>query len=269
MSLGSTTSDPKSRVRYIDMDVDNIKQQDVVLALCKLNNFQYNDVWVNMRKTIPSSLETPVAQPFLDGVKKAMAGWQMRGILAIDATVTLKNPTGKEKVVGFVLYQIQRETKNELEVLFLLVSKAYRKKQHASNMMKMLHDRHLYKAIEHGSELVQMMEEVLAVVKQKAGNKQTFDMADKFDTSNLTRGEKMDGYLFSTPGYDLVHIIGVKVERTDAVVAFYHNLGYEDKGKLPGWRDMIGPTETGKHIYLRITGVRTDIEIRKGRCPIV
>lgn len=143
------------------MDVDNVKQQDMVLAICKLNSFQYRDVWVNLRKTMPPSLETipeTIAQPFLDGVGNAMAPWQMRGILAVDKTVTKKNPDGKEKVVGFVLYQIHRETKNEIEVLFLLVSKAYRKKQHASNMMKMVEARHLFKAIDHGDELARMMQ---------------------------------------------------------------------------------------------------------------
>jgi ribosomal protein S18 acetylase RimI-like enzyme len=137
----------------MDMDLDNVKQQDVVLALCKLNNFHYGDVWVHLRKTMPVTLDIP--QEFFQGgmneIVENFRGWDMRGIIAVDSTVTKKNPDGKDKVVGFVLYQIHRETKIELEVLFLLVSKAYRNKRHATNMLKTLEDRHIFT---HGNDVV-------------------------------------------------------------------------------------------------------------------
>lgn len=91
-------------------------------------------------------------------------------------------------------------------------------------------------------------------------------MANNIDVDDVRRAEKMDGYLISTPGNDLVHFIIIKVQRTDTVVEFYRKLGYEDKSKLPGWRDMM-PDPGDTHVYMVRSGPRTCVEVRKGRCP--
>ena len=258
--------------------MDNVNQQDVVLALCKLNNFQYGDVWIHLRKTVPPHLgiSEEFFQVGMDKIKETLRAWDMRGIIAVDSTVTKKNPDGKAKVVGFVLYQIHRETKNELEVLFLLVSKSYRNKHHATNMMKMLEDRHLFKSNAVSAEMSRGMAEIVAILKGRAEDgsfimgKRTatdLDVYSKMPVDDFTNGEKMDGHLFSTPGNDLVHLFTARVQREGTVMEFYRKLGYEDKSHLPGWRQMKMQENDVDDVIMMRAGPRTCIEVGKGRCP--
>lgn len=135
----TAVDDQKPRARCLDMDVNNVQQQEVILRLCESNKFQYGDVWIHLRKTCPpGTSEKFSAMITLNMVsfKKNMEAWDMHGIIAVDGSKNDANLEGRDKVVGFLLYQIHRETKQELELLFLLVDMTYRSKGHASNMVK-------------------------------------------------------------------------------------------------------------------------------------
>jgi ribosomal protein S18 acetylase RimI-like enzyme len=137
----------KERFRYLDMDVTKTEQQEVILRLCKNNNFCLSDVWLHLRKTrppgVPDALGTLFEEHMEDFIR-TMSEWDMKGMIAVDGTVTENNPAGTSKVVGFLLYQIHRETKTELELLFTLVDETYRRRGHATNMVKACEALHLY-----------------------------------------------------------------------------------------------------------------------------
>jgi ribosomal protein S18 acetylase RimI-like enzyme len=147
----------KKRFRYLDFDVTKTEQQDVVLRLCKNNKFSYGDVWLHLRKTTPPGLPdalTESIQSRMENFSRSMNEWDMKGIIAVDGSVTENNPEGTSKVVGFMLYQIHRETKTELEQLFIVVDKDYRRRGHGKNMMKACESLHLYPNKANDNDLV-------------------------------------------------------------------------------------------------------------------
>jgi ribosomal protein S18 acetylase RimI-like enzyme len=137
----------KNRFRYLDMDVSKTEQQEVILRLCKNNNFCLADVWLHLRKKRPPGIPDALGALFEEHAEefiRTMDQYQMKGLIAVDGTVTENNPEGTSKVVGFTLYQIHRESKRELEVLFTLVDETYRRRGHATNMVKACEALHLY-----------------------------------------------------------------------------------------------------------------------------
>jgi hypothetical protein len=138
---------PKNRFMYLDFDASKKEQQEVVLRLCKSNNFSYGDVWLYLRKTPPPGLPVALTHSIesrMEEFTKALSEWDVKGIIAVDGTVTENNPEGISKVVGFLIYQIHRDTKTELELMFMLVDGGYRKRGHATNMVRACESLHLY-----------------------------------------------------------------------------------------------------------------------------
>lgn len=134
-------------IRCLDIDVTNTEQQNVILRLCKKNKSQYVDVWMHLRQTHPPDATDKLKESIekdMSTFKESIAAWDLHGIIAVDGSVTDNNPTGRDKVVGFLLYHIHRETKQELRLSFLLVDYFYRKKGHASNMIKACRALHLH-----------------------------------------------------------------------------------------------------------------------------
>jgi hypothetical protein len=133
-----------SLVRYLSIDAQDPKHKEIMLSLCKLNDFKWLDVHLRLHgAVVPPGYTMTLSEGILQAIKDIRAAWDMHAILALDSTVTKKNPTGKEKVVGFVLYHINRKTKILLEVLYLIVHKSYRKQGHGWNMMKKCEELHL------------------------------------------------------------------------------------------------------------------------------
>jgi hypothetical protein len=243
----------------------NVRQQDMVLDLCKMNDFQYGDVWFHLRKTIPPSFQLRDGGcTMMEKTKNSLCDWDMGCIIAIDATVTTNN-----KAIGFVLYHIHRETKNQLEVLFLLVSETYRNKNHATNMVKMLEDRHLFKFNAVTEDMSRAMSQFVSVMKKHAGDSYIINEIGQISLDDFKNGEKMDIPPFSTFGKDLVYFFGAKVQSTSMAVEFWRKLGYEDLSKLQGWRDVVIRTSAVDHIYMIRAGPRTCHEVHNGRYPWV
>jgi GNAT superfamily N-acetyltransferase len=137
---------PQNRFRYLDFDVSKPEQQDVVLRLCKTNEYSYGDVWLHLRRTPPPGMTdvlTASIQSRIEEFSKTADEWTVKGMIAVDGSVTENNPEGTSKVVGFMMYQIHKASSAELEILFTLVDKCYRKRGHATNMMKALELLHL------------------------------------------------------------------------------------------------------------------------------
>jgi ribosomal protein S18 acetylase RimI-like enzyme len=200
---------------------------EIVLKLCKNNGFHYNDVWVVLKKTLPPRSDGVVFPPEVREVlergmrlhQQSMDAWTMDGLLAIDASVTKKNPTGKDKVAGFVLYLNNNHNNNQLQILFLLVDKRHRRKGHASKMMREIQARHL-------------------------GDAQSGERLFKVPGNPL---------LLSAGGYPLVNYITVEVvkEDNDQVIAFYRTLGFVVASEVAGWCIKVGlPTHTGLMIMV-------------------
>lgn len=137
---------PQNRFRYLDFDVAKPEQQDVVLRLCKINQYNYGDVWLHLRRTPPTGMSdvlTASIQSHIKEFSKAADDWTVKGMIAVDGSVTKNNPSGTSKVVGFMMYQIHKESSSELKILFTLVDSSYRRRGHATNMMKALEVLHL------------------------------------------------------------------------------------------------------------------------------
>jgi GNAT superfamily N-acetyltransferase len=213
VSEGSIAHQSSPTMRIVDMDVKGEHHQKVVLKLCESGQWHHNDVWVRLYNTLPpnhglSEKDLRVIDPAIEAMKKrADKTWTLCGLLAIDKTTT-----GVEKVVGFTLYIIAKETKNNLEILFVFVNKNYRKRGHATNMMKTVQDRHL---------------------------------------GTYEWGEKCDGLAQSRLGYDLVHFIQMEVVPGSAVVSFYKTLGLAIASEVPGWKDTVGKTSS-PHLLMMV-----------------
>ena len=200
--VGDVIEDKEHRMRYLDMDVNNVQQQDAILRLCQTNKSQYSDVWMHLRKSCPPGLPKYLVESVEQGMDEFIqtaAPWDLHGIVAVDGDKTDDNPEGKDKVVGFMLYNIH-ETKQELEMLFLLVDTAYRHKQHGSNMVKACISLHL------------------------------------FNVDNLSQPKET-----TTPARDLVQFITVRLERKDPVLTLYTKLGFhkEQGGDVDRYTTMV------------------------------
>ena len=216
-----------SLVRLMSIDVLDARYKEVILRLCKLNDFQWLRVYLHLHgaATPPGYDLHPNGKDNAQELKDILLACDMHAILALDSTVTKKNPNGKEKVVGFVLYQINRDTKSELEVLFLLIDKGYRKKGHGWNLMKKCEELHLFFIHENNHDPV--LDENMSCIVSLA-------QSSNIKVNIKERGEKICGHLFSSSGHDLVQIFTVKVYRDDTVIKFWTKLGYIDAHTLPG-----------------------------------
>ena len=105
---------------YLDIDYESQEHIDCIQKLCERNTFYANDVCWFMHQSV--HLEDifhvegmPVFdQRAIDNVSRnqhARENWIARGLLALNGT----------EVVGFLLYSIHRETKQELAFNFLLI----------------------------------------------------------------------------------------------------------------------------------------------------
>lgn len=216
---------PSSTMRIIDMKVEDGAHKKIVLKLCKIGKFYEDDVYVRLCQEFPpSSVTVPehLRSATMEIMKESFRKWPLHGLLAIDSTKTEQNPEGKDKVVGFVLYIIG-ENKNQLQVLFLFVVESYRKKFHASSMMKTVQARHL---------------------------------------GDADSGEQINGIEKSKDGYDLVNFMTVEVRKDSSVIAFYRTLGFAVASEVPGWDRQVGQTTSSKLIIMVDAGPQTFLAIR-------
>jgi GNAT superfamily N-acetyltransferase len=256
-------TDTNLHTRYIKMDVTNIKEQDIVLDLCQQNDFYYDEVSVHLRGKmsaghLASLLKTDLTcteEFYKVEIQRTRLTWELHGLVAIDASITKQNPDGKDKTVGFLLYQVHRETKQELKIIFLLVAKSYRGKSHAKNMVKLCENMHLFKTVKIPEELTKLIESM----KQRAGNQRAFDMLDNW--RNIE--EKCCGHLQSDSGEDLVNFFTILIDSKSSVIPFYKKLGFQDKSSEPGWRDIM-PARYDGLVSLIKAGRRTDTKILGG-----
>ena len=230
MGKGSAVKVPIHTMRLIDMDVERESHQNIVLALCK--TWHHNDVWVRLKHTMPPDHGLPDMFLAMTEIgmeierKRSDENWSLYGLLAVDKTITTKNPGGIDKVVGFSLYIINKQNKNQLQVLFLFVNKHFRNCGHATNMMKTVQDRHL---------------------------------------GTAKSGEKFTGHTQSVLGYDLVNFIMIEVLEGAAEIAFYKTLGFAIASEVAGWDQKVGVPTSPEYIIMVDAGPKTwDAVMHKG-----
>ena len=213
-----------SFVQYMHIDTRNEKHKEIILMLGKRNHFQWFEVYLHLyAATVPPGYSVTDTTG-LPGIKDELAACDMHAILALDSTVTKKNPTGKEKVVGFVLYQINRDTKSQLHVLFLLVDKDYRMKTHGWNLMKKCEELHIFFIEENDNMVLDEAESHTVSMARSSGIR----------VHLKERREKMNGCLLSASGHDLVIFFKVKVQCGCPEFDFWVKLGYVELHTLPG-----------------------------------
>ena len=131
---------------YIDTGVKNYKHINHVLTACEQHETFYDGIWMHLTEILPVWVNNikwkhPVAyKQYLGNVEDAQEmrrQFQTHGILPLAGT----------KVVGFLLYHVQRNTSHPtLQLLYLLIHPDHRRKQHGSNLLKACMDRHLSSA---------------------------------------------------------------------------------------------------------------------------
>ena len=230
-----------SLVRYLPIDAKDPKHKEAMLSLCKLNDFHWKGVYLHLNDAVPPpgiNIKNHGGVS-LEELKTDLRACDMRGILALDSTVTKKNPTGKEKVVGFVLYNIDRKEKNQLEVLYLLVHKSYRNQGHGTELMKTCEELHLFLFIENPD----------IVLDENMSRTMSLAKASNMKVNFKGRAEKLTGHLFSASGHDLVAMFMAKVHRYGVGYNFWIKLGYVDARTLPGIKSRVGELEKDREDF--------------------
>ena len=219
---------------YRDVDLQNRKHIDCIMELCKRNKFYANEVFWFLHQT---SIDTFMgkqatiswSQNTIDALKRskeAQKHWIPRGLFAMNGT----------KAVGFILYSINRRTKQELAVNFLLVDRLFRRHNRASELLMVCEQRHAFNISyeEIGRSYYDQM------VHIKTGEiEKSREIMDKI--IQLQKQNKYDHQCNSSSDYELVDYITTTIKRDenfDKVVKFYKKNGFIDLNDKPNWREI-------------------------------
>ena len=118
-----------STIVHIDLNLESNK--NIIMKLCKRNNFYEDDVYANLYRDIRIHRKEQMSDKQLISVKKHLNDlFKLKKITAYFCTI-LKNDV--IKVVGFMMYSIGEDAINELT--FLLIDKFYQKNGFGSKLL--------------------------------------------------------------------------------------------------------------------------------------
>jgi GNAT superfamily N-acetyltransferase len=222
-----------------DIDFENDEHIDCIRKLCERNKFYANDIYWFMHQSRPLDIVldmkgmpkfSQTTLRYIERNKQAIEHWIPRGLFAMKGN----------NVIGFLLYSIHRETKQELELNFLLVDKDYRKQQYGSNLLRVCEQRHCFKIKyeEIGASYYEEMKKI------KSGEfEKTNELLEKItilQTKNDSDYKRNHSSVF-----ELVDFITTKIKRDDTfdtVVNFYKKNGYIDLKDDPNWTYILEET---------------------------
>jgi hypothetical protein len=234
---------------YRDVDLQNPKHIDCIMKLCKRNKFYANDVFWFLHQNLPfdtfmgKQATFSWSQKTIDAVKRskeAQIHWIPRGLFAMNGT----------KAVGFILYSIHRETKQELAVNFLLVDSMFRRHNRGSELLMVCEQRHAFNISyeEIGTSYYDQM------VNIKTGEiEKSRELMDKI--IQLQKQNKHDHQCNSLSDYELVDYITTTIKRDenfDKVVQFYKKNNFIDLNDKPNWRDICRQEEPSLLALVRV-----------------
>jgi ribosomal protein S18 acetylase RimI-like enzyme len=224
---------------YRDIDFEDERHITCIRKLCERNTFYVDDIyWFVHQSTplenildmegVPTLHETTVR--YIKRNQEAIKNWIPRGLF------TMKG----NKVVGFILYSIHRETKQELELNFLLVDKDYRKQHHGSNLLRVCEQRHCFK-IKYEEIGASYYEDIKKI--KKGEFEKTKELLDKITI--LQTQNDSDYRCNQASIFELVDYITTNIKRDehfDTAVRFYKKNGFIDLNHDPKWREILPET---------------------------
>jgi len=228
-------ADPPPTETFGFMMIDVEKQEHINTVLKKCKNFYRVPValWLEgeaaeMDTTSMSTEGKLLAIAFQRESEKRMKqkkeDWELGGWFRMSREKNKKNPAGAQVAIGFVLYIIKKDTKNQMQILFLRMDPFYRKQGHGSTLINLLKERHL---------------------------------------GNATIGEKLMQDVKPEWPHVMVHFFTVEVKTGSEEISFWRKLGFKVASEEGGWATRAGTSNTENLIVMVIAGPRTFEGVRK------
>jgi ribosomal protein S18 acetylase RimI-like enzyme len=122
----------------MSVSISNINLQfephrEIIMRLCKRNKFYENDVYVEIYRDLPPAIkniviETRGINEYNKCIEELFAGLESFGYF-----ITIEE-AGKKKVIGFIIYNIEKKMKKSY-LLFTLIDKKYQKNRFGTKLL--------------------------------------------------------------------------------------------------------------------------------------
>jgi hypothetical protein len=243
---------------YLDVDFEKQEHIDCIQKLCERNTFYANEVCWFMHQSIHLEEIFDMAgmhlfdQRAIDSVNRnqhARENWIARGLLALNGN----------EVVGFLLYSIHRETKQELAFNFLLIDKKHRKKNHGCELLSICEERHCFN-IEYEELGIVYFNELFNIKKGEIQKSKEW----KQKVERLQSQNKYQMKWNATSEYELAEYMTTKIKRDenfDGVVGFYKKNGFIDLNDKPSWCEILSHEVDPNFLILVRVGPKTCAEV--------
>ena len=117
----------------VPLNFSDPQHRAIIMKLCSRNSFYEDDVYAEVHRDVPKKMKDMLSAEQCDKLKQElMKSWGAvisRGYFIID------KEKGKNSVVGFVIYDIEKQTPVS-SLLFLLVDKKYRNQSFGTTLMQ-------------------------------------------------------------------------------------------------------------------------------------
>ena len=116
----------------IPVNFSDSQHKAIIMKLCERNKFYEADVYAEIYRDVPPTMKNTLNPEQYDRLKK----WVLE---AHDTTVShgyfiIDKEKGKNSVVGFIIYDIEEQTRIS-SLLFILVDKKYRNQSFGTTLM--------------------------------------------------------------------------------------------------------------------------------------
>jgi GNAT superfamily N-acetyltransferase len=256
--MSSVLSKRHPEIVYRDVELGNEKHTEVIMKLCKRNKFYANDIWFFLHQSLQLEITIgmkgfpPITEKIQKGLERsrmARLNWIARGLFAMNGT----------KVVGFILYSIHRETKQELALNFHLVDHKYRQQNYGSRLLCECEHRHSFNiryeelGVIYFNQLVSVQKEETEKIKELEYNIITLQTQNMNDYESNAKSEyEISDYITTTVKRD---------ENFDKVVKFYKKNGFADMSDNPTWNQILCGEDDTDFLSLVRVGPKTNASI--------